>query len=132
MSADPYPGALARIEQLATLEPGWNGHRAAPISKDSQRAAIEFLRHVWAEFGRSVAEPSIVAPTPDGGVALEWIVQDGDERGVEVVCFPAWYEYTVRNRRTGAIEDEAERTWPDRILPNVIKPRVVGHAVLPS
>ena len=132
MGAEPYPGALHRIAQLATLEPGWNGHRAAPISKDSQRAAVYFLSQVWAEFGSSVAEPSIVAPTPDGGIALEWIVQDGDERGVEVVCFPAWYEYTVRNRRTGAIEDEAERARPNRILLNVIKPRVVGHAVLPS
>ena len=132
MGADPYPGTLNRIAQLATLEPGWNGHRAAPISKDSQRAAIAFLADVWMEFGTTVAEPTIVAPTPDGGVALEWIVQDGDERGVEVVCFPAWYEYTVRNRRTGAIEDEAERTGRQRILLNVIKPSVVGHVVLPS
>lgn len=132
MGADPYPGALSRIAPLATLEPGWNGHRAAPISKDGRRAAIAFLADVWMEFGTTVAEPTIVAPTPDGGVALEWIVQDGDEVGVEVVCFPAWDEYTVRNRRTGAIEDEAERAWRDRILRNVIKPHVVGHAVLPS
>ena len=122
-------GARDRIAQLAALEPGWNGHRAAAISKDSQQAAITLLQYAQTELA-AVADPTTIAPTPDGGVALEWIVKDRDERGVEVVCFPTWYEYTVRNRSTGVIEDDAEHATRDQVLLNAIKPHVAGHIVL--
>ena len=132
MGGGTHQATIARISQPGELGSGWNGHRAAPISKESQVAAIALLHLVSMEFGLSVAEPTIVAPTPDGGVALEWIVKDRDERGVEVVCFPAWYEFTVRNRRTGKIEDDAEHVSRDNVLLNAIKPYVVGRLVLPG
>lgn len=127
----PYPVSVTRIERLAELDPGWNGHNAPRIPEASRAAAVSFLERVWSEFGSSVPEPTVVAATSDEGVALEWIVKDGDrERGVEIVCLPARYEYSVRNRQTGRLEQDAEGIAPQQILFDVIKPYVAGHFVL--
>jgi len=127
----PYPATTARIRQLGGLETGWNGHHAARIAQASQDAAVRFLERVWNEFKTSVAEPTVVAPTSDGGVALEWIVKDGDrERGVEIVCMPSRYEYSIRNRGTRRLEDDSEAADVQTILFNVIKPHVAGHFIL--
>ncbi len=131
MGERPYPGALAQIEGFSTLESGWNGHHAAAISPGTREAAVRLLDQIWHEFKVSVPEPSIVVPTSDGGVALEWIVKDGDaERGVEIVCLPSRYEYSVRDRATGRLGEESESADPGFLLLHVIKTRVAGHKVV--
>ena len=128
----PYPSAVSQIEAMEDLETGWNGHRASRISKGSQQSAIQFLWRVWEEFRNAVPEPTIVAPTSDGGVALEWIVKYGtEERGIEIVCLPAnRYEYSVRNRVTGQLEEDQEGILDlGMIMRNVIKPHVAHQFV---
>jgi hypothetical protein len=127
----PYPGALARIEHFRALAPGWSGHHAAAIVEASRTAAIRLLEQAWGEFGSSVAEPTVIAPTSDGGVAFEWIIKNDDaETGVEVVCLPTRYEYSLRDRTTGRLGEDSEGTDLGFILHNVLKPRVAGHKVL--
>lgn len=130
-SSPPYPATVAKIAQLTQLEPGWNGHRAARISPAAQMGAIDFLAKVWAEFGTSVPEPTVVVPTPDGGVALEWIVKD-DHRvmGVEIVFLDRGNEYSVRDRDGQRLDDEGENVAASVLLYEVIKPRVAGRFVL--
>ena len=129
--AAPYPGAAARIEQLASLNRDWNGHGAMRVAEASRKAALGFLDRVRQEFGTSVPEPTVVAPTSDGGIALEWIVRERThEKGVEVVFLPTGIEYSLRNRDNGRLEDDRENVDVDFLLLNVIKPHVAGHFVL--
>jgi len=128
-----YPAAIARIERLKQREPGWNAHRSLNVTQASREAAIVFLRKLWAEFGASVPEPSVVAPTAIGGVAVEWVVKDlGEERGIEVVCLPERYEYSIRNRATGRLEDDSQNASLRSILTSVIKLHVADHSGRPS
>ena len=129
--ARPYPAAAAKILSFGSLEKGWNGHKASRIPTAAQTMALEFLTTVWNKFGTSVAEPTEVAPTSDGGVALEWIVKDGGrDKGVEVVIFERRNEYTVRDRVEGHIESDAEDVDFDFLLRNVIDRYVAGHFIL--
>jgi hypothetical protein len=129
----PYPGATEKIEGMGELPAGWNGHYPSEIGSAAQETAKRFLRLVWNEFGSAVPEPTVVAPTSDGGIALEWIAKEGDrERGIEVVCFAnGRYEYSVRNRTTGRLDEGQEDVLdPEVVLLNVIKPYVAGRFIL--
>ncbi len=127
-----YPITIQTISELGPLPDGWNGHRAARITQESQRAAITFLTRVWNEFGSSVPEPTVVAPTSDGGVAVEWIVKDGGAvRGVEIVFIDNRNEFSVRNRDTRVLERDGENVDARYLLFEVIKPHVAGHFVKP-
>ncbi len=128
----PYPVAVTRIERFAELEQGWNGHDAAPIARRRRDTPIEFLYRVASEFGSAVPEPTVVAATSDGGVALEWIAKaDGEERGIEIVFLPnGSNEYSARNRDERRVLDDGENLDLGFLLLNVIKPHVAGHFVL--
>lgn len=129
-----YPSAVRRIEGTAEHGRGWNGHDAPPIPKASREAALHFLAMLWNEFQSTVPEPTVVAPTSDEGVAFEWIVKDDrdHERGIEIVCLPGHrYEYSIRNRDTRQVLDDAETSDAGFILRNVIKAHVANHFVLP-
>lgn len=127
----PYPVAMNRIQDLAKLQSGWNGHGAVVPTPASLRAAQDFLSYVWNEFGSMVAEPTVVAATSDGGVAVEWIVKAGDrEKGVEIVFLPKGIEYSVRDRDAGRLEDSGENVDAGFLLLNVIKAHVAGRFIL--
>jgi hypothetical protein len=104
---------MAKIRDLSLLRRDWNGHGAAPLSPESRRAAEDFLAAVWSEFGPSVAEPTVVAPTSDGGVAVEWIVNDGRRvKAVEVVFLARGNEFSVRDRERRQLEDPRQVASP--------------------
>lgn len=126
-----YPATVAKITQLGHLPPGWNGHAAPKVSPAAQIQAIDFLSRVWREFYTSVPEPTIVAPTSDAGVALEWIVKAGSgELGVEVVFLDGSTEYSVRDREQQKIVEDGEKVDVSFLLYEVLKRRVAGHFVL--
>ena len=127
----PYPAAAAKILSFGSLDRGWNGHKAARIPTTVQTQALEFLISIWNKFGTSVAEPTEVAPTSDGGVALEWIVKEGvRDKGIEIIVFDRHSEFTVRDRADGTIEQDAESVDFDFLLRNVIDRYVSGHFIL--
>jgi hypothetical protein len=61
-------GTLHRLGELSALPPGWDGHRAPPVSPGILQMAGIYLRY-WASFVRI---PPSVVPTAAGGVAFEW------------------------------------------------------------
>lgn len=63
-----FAAALARIEHLLALPPGWDSYGAPPIDPQSANRAIDFLLR------RATTETPMPAfvPTVAGGVQLEW------------------------------------------------------------
>lgn len=59
----------ARLEHLKNLEPGWDGYRGQPVSKENADLAVEILKQIM---------PSPAAPAPqivpgvNGDLQLEW------------------------------------------------------------
>jgi len=70
ISATPpwFDQLLTRVNEISTLAPGWDGHRAPPISHRPLGMALNYLNQV-APF---LKVPPSMVPTASGGVALEW------------------------------------------------------------
>jgi hypothetical protein len=60
--------ALARIEELANLQPNWDSYSGLGVQPS---AALHALRLLAAIFQNDVPPPAIV-PTSQGGLQLEW------------------------------------------------------------
>lgn len=60
--------AVRRVNQLLTLEPGWDGHRARALSDAAISSLFEVLAVVMSD---DVARPQIF-PLVDGGLQAEW------------------------------------------------------------
>jgi len=65
-----FRDAIDRLEDLASLAPGWDSYGAKSVAADMALAAVKFLAAVAAA-APSVHEPSIV-PLSDGGIQVEW------------------------------------------------------------
>lgn len=90
----PFAESIALINRIGEMEPGFNGHHAAVATLTVRQDAIRFLSRLASSYGTSVPEPSMVAPTSDGGVALEWRLQWPSEV-IEIVFLPnGAHEYT--------------------------------------
>lgn len=76
--SDPFWQALAAIDRLSELEPGWDSYDASPVEESARTSAKEFLRSVERSYGPSVTDGLNVGPTPDGGVALVWRYRSTD------------------------------------------------------
>src|SRR5260370_12782284 len=74
------PGRLARLLDwvareltlLRGLRPGWDGHRAKPISREALYSAVVVLAVILDEN----SEPPQFFPLPDGGIQFEWYADD--------------------------------------------------------
>jgi hypothetical protein len=90
-AAEWFGEALVRLEDLASLAPGWDSYGAQSIQADATIAAVRFLASVAAAFPL-ISGPSIV-PLADGGLQVEWhragidleIAFSDDEPGVYMV-----------------------------------------------
>jgi hypothetical protein len=132
--ADAFHASIERVKHLERLPRDWNGHGAAPISATARRSAILVLDRTWQMFGPMMPAPTIIAPTTDGGVALEWIIRDQrGEHGVEIVCLAAGdrFEYSVRDRVSGTLQDDLENASLHQ-LEMLLKTRVLNHPVVAS
>lgn len=61
------PRFIARLNELLSLESGWDGRSAPDIQPWAVEAAIKAVGSLPVE----IAEPNVV-PTPVGGLQLEW------------------------------------------------------------
>ena len=127
MAPEHFAAAIEKIESIQKMSPGWNGFRAAVASEDVRRAAIEFLRDIPRRFPADVSEPTIVAPTPDGGVVLEWRLVHWP-RSLELVFLPnGVYEWALREKeRTLQYADDATTNE----LFDVMKQHVFGQVTI--
>lgn len=106
ISGDPpswFWRLLDRVKGLLELQPGWNGHSAAPVPG---RAAATLLQMAASAFDETTPQPSIT-PLSSGGVQMEWHEPDIE---IEVLIDAAgtahvWYE----DSRTGEEGEFAER-----------------------
>ncbi len=122
-----HSAAIKKIEALAKLKTGWDGHRAAPIEEPAARLATAFLSVLATDFGPTVPTP-LVAPTPDGGVALEWRSKFPDgEREVELVFLKDLVEYSVGMHHLDTLMDEGKTLDLGFLVRNIIKPHVLAH-----
>lgn len=94
LASTPFERAFARIAQLESLKPGWNGHRAGP---PSPRALFNARRVTQFLPPASVADMAVI-PTNRGGVQLEW---HGNGVDVEI-------EIARDGAVTCVVDDEAE------------------------
>lgn len=77
------PELSDRLNRLATLPQNWNSYGAAPINPEAKQRARGIIRRVLALAGKDIVLP-FVAPSPDGGIELEWITSSGKELMLEI------------------------------------------------
>jgi hypothetical protein len=80
--------ALERLEAFKTLAEDWDSYGAAPISAVAIDRARELSAEVISKHALSIRPEGYsfdVVPTPDGGVQLEW---DVDEQHLEIAIGP--------------------------------------------
>lgn len=79
----PEPDRLGRLinwvarelTRMRELRPGWDGHRAMPITEEAVNGMVRFLADVLDE----ESEPPQFFPLPDGGIQIEWYADDDIE-----------------------------------------------------
>jgi hypothetical protein len=77
-----------RLARLAQLEPGWDGHRASPISRTIIDYACNLLPRIMA---LGLPAP-FIAPLPFGGLQLEWH-RNGRDLEIEIHAPSRLYAY---------------------------------------
>jgi hypothetical protein len=73
------------VDEIATLEPGWDGHDAPALSGLAASRAILLLLSLGDAADGAVPLPATVDPIADGGLQLEW---DRDRLQNEVQVAP--------------------------------------------
>ena len=122
-----FENSIEKIEHIGKMSPGWNGFKAAVADASVRHAAISFLQEVGQRFPSDVHEPTIVAPTPDGGVAIEWRLADAP-RCFELVFMPhGAREWALREKeRTIDYAEDANEAE----LFDLMKRHVAGHTTI--
>lgn len=59
---------ISRMNAVASLEAGWDGDDARPVTTDAVVSALEVLQDIMS---RDTVAPAVV-PATDGGLQLEW------------------------------------------------------------
>jgi hypothetical protein len=103
LQPSPFAPAVSRIDAFADLPAGWDSYGARPITReaaDISRAILYRLHEAALERGTIALAPYHVAPSPDGGVAIEW---RRDGRSIELWITPT-------GSLTAAIDDPLNGT----------------------
>lgn len=58
----------SQINALRRLRPGWDGHRADPVSDEAVGSVVRLI----SRFVSELSLPPMAFPIPDGGFQLEW------------------------------------------------------------
>jgi hypothetical protein len=91
-----YARVFHAIDELGSLEPGWNSYRAPAIHEHARERAKSFVAS-FRDLGYRVPPPSI-APAPSGGVLLVWNIKDLE---VQILFNPVGGTYSV-----GHVDDD--------------------------
>lgn len=106
--SSPLPPELSdRLNRLATLPQNWDSYGAAPISPEAIQTARGILRSVFALGGTSIPLP-FVAPSPDGGIELEWKTTSNKELMLEIPPMEGWIGFLLVELNDSGDEQETE------------------------
>lgn len=90
---------LCQIDRLSTLLPGWDSRGATKIEARPQMEAARLVRYLYGDAPE--LPPPFIAPTPDGGVELEWNLRDYE---ISIDIKPETCEYYVaQSGETGVL-----------------------------
>lgn len=84
-----FAPAFSRIDQFAQLPPNWDSYDAKPLTKhavDVSRFILHQLYDASLERRTTALAPYHSAPSPDGGIAIEW---RHDGRSIELWIGPS-------------------------------------------
>lgn len=110
---------LERLVSLASLPQGWDGSAAPPIDRSRLEAVLDLL----AAITRHDTPPPAIVPGVDGGVQVDWHVNDVD---IEI-SLPA------DGQGTFFAEDlRTEESWEDVSLDERASLRAVVDRLLPA
>jgi hypothetical protein len=73
--------AIKGVYKVRALKPDWDGEGGQPPSSDVGRTALAIISYLSSED----LPPPFVAPTPQGGISLEWVAKD---RELELELLP--------------------------------------------
>ena len=103
------PELAERLRHLATLKDGWDDDSLG-ITRRAVRRAAAILQQAQAVLGYDAGTP-FIAPSPDGGLSLEWKVRGGDVLLIDVQPdarperFFIWRRSDKEETRNGVIAD---------------------------
>ena len=124
-----FERAISDIERIGSMEAGWNGHGAPIAALEVRNQAIGFLRRLLSNFGTSIPAPTLIAPTSDGGVTLEWRLREPSE-AIEFVFLPnGSHEYSFRDLDKDRL-DRVEEDVPEGELFRWAKIALVGRTTV--
>lgn len=72
------PQAVERIRKLAKLERGWDGYGGDPPTEEAIKTTATLLSDT-SKLTHGLLKIPFIAPSPDGGLALEWELDSGAE-----------------------------------------------------
>jgi hypothetical protein len=108
LQPSPFAHALSRIDVFANFPAGWDSYDARPITPaavNASRAILHRLHEISLERGTTALAPYHAAPSPDGGIAIEWR-RDGSS--IELWIAPAG---TLSAVRDDLIDNAEEREF---------------------
>ena len=97
------PALVARLLELASLEPGWDEEAADPIAPSTTLAAM-LLAYKMAEYASS--DPS-VSPMVDGSLILLWTFESGVSLEIIIEADERFPTYAMLSRPDGVVEELA-------------------------
>jgi hypothetical protein len=107
-SADSLVSNLSKLKELAGLKANWDSYGADPITSPAIAMAgvlIAAVNDDHLRMGGTSGGPWMIAPSPDGGVQVEWL---GPQRKIEVVVNPdGTLSYLIVDR-TGVLPEYIE------------------------
>jgi hypothetical protein len=119
--------ALERIASLDRVPHRWNGNAGGPITDIVRERAMRFIATLGS---RALPMPSVIDPTNDKGISLEWHVGHPPRRKIEIIFLPDdANEWTMRDLVADQLlageEDASEET-----LVQLIGNHVANYEVL--
>lgn len=98
-----------RLLDLLRLPPGWDGYGARPVSLSAASRAASVATGALKLRASALPEP-FIAPTPDGGLQLEWKSPQGKELILEIPPGPGEPTFLLVEPTTSGEERETQGT----------------------
>ena len=119
MFRSPHTALIEEIRGFCTLGSGWNSYRAPQIPETAIKAALEILDTATR---RGAALPS-AAPTPLGGIALTWTLEDGVE--AQLLIDDESVDYSVARRGSPKVIDQGSLHGVSDVEKRFINPYLI-------
>lgn len=100
---------LDRLAHLAILPANWDSYGGSPINPKAVEKAKTILLEALAMGGEGIPLP-FIAPSPDGGLELEWTTSSGKELMLEIPPEEGPVAFLLVEPTVSGEEEETEGT----------------------